>query len=253
MIAIKEETCIGCGRCKAVCPMAVISMVKGKAKPVTEACINCGHCQGICPVDAVVIEGVEENLQTAIQQVSYEDLKNCIKSNRSIRLFQDTLVEEEKILEVLRTLDYSASAKNDQPVQWVVVSGKEKVEEVSKMSMEHLPKNHPLFGYIEAVRNPVTVNAPHLLIAYANEKFEKGHDDCVIKMTLATLLFHSQGIGSCFLGFLDGFIAANPKLQEHLGIEKGCRVYSALGFGYNDKEVYKKIPTRKKANVKIIQ
>lgn len=144
---------------------------------------------------------MEETLRDAKIDVSFTDLQNLIESNRSIRIFKDKEVEKSEIDAILRTLDYSASSKNDQPVKWIVVSGKEQVEEISNLCTKNLPSDHPLQHYIATFRNPITVGAPHLLIPYADESFHKGHDDCVIKLTLASLLMHSKGIGSCFWDF----------------------------------------------------
>ncbi|MBR6718995.1 MAG: 4Fe-4S binding protein [Oscillospiraceae bacterium] len=46
---VSKERCIGCGKCDAVCPMAV---------SVTEQincgeCIRCGKCKAVCPTDAI--------------------------------------------------------------------------------------------------------------------------------------------------------------------------------------------------------
>ncbi len=46
---VDKHKCIGCGKCEAVCPMAV---------KVTEQincgeCIRCGKCKAICPVEAI--------------------------------------------------------------------------------------------------------------------------------------------------------------------------------------------------------
>lgn len=252
MIKIQQDRCVGCGRCKKVCPMAVIAMDGGKAMVSNENCIDCGHCQSICPVGAVVLNGVAETVKPATQPVAYADLQALIESNRSIRIYNDTQVPRSTIEDILRTLDYTASAKNDQPVQWVVVSGKEAVEQVSALCTAKLPAEHPLHAYIQHVRNPITVGATHLLIAYAHKDFDKGHDDCVIKVTQATMLLHSQGIGACFLGFLDGFINGDPELQEHLGIETDHKVYSAIGFGYHGGEVYPNVTVRKQAPIRFI-
>lgn len=249
MIQISNEKCIGCGSCKKVCPMAVISMNEKKAVTVHEDCIDCGHCQGICPVAAITLNHVEETLRDAKKEVSFTDLQNLIESNRSIRIFKDQEVDKSEIATILRTLDYSASAKNEQPVKWIVVSSKANVEKISDLCTKNLPPEHPLHGYIATFPNPITVSAPHLLIAVADESFHKGHDDCVIKLTLASLLMHSKGIGSCFLGFLDDFINNDPAFKETLGLGATDKVYGALGFGYNNNEVYKKIPTRKEADV----
>lgn len=222
---------------------------KNKSVVGESECIDCGHCQGICSVEAITMNDVLETLRDVEKNVSYDDLKNLVESNRSIRIFKDEEVNKSEIEEILRILDYSASAKNEQPVKWIVVSGKEKVQEISDLCTKNLPPEHPLHMYIETFRNPITVSATHLLIAYADEEFHKGHDDCIIKLTLASLLMHSKDVGSCFLGFLDEFINSDPSFKERLGLKSTEKVYGALGFGYNNNEVYKKIPTRKQAEV----
>ena len=55
-LKIDSERCIGCGKCRAVCPQNCIS----KGTPFTvqqEHCLHCGNCHEICPVDAVEKRG----------------------------------------------------------------------------------------------------------------------------------------------------------------------------------------------------
>lgn len=256
MIRILTKKCIGCGKCAKYCPTGIISIWDGKANILNcDNCLECGHCQGVCEFSAIILHDVLEPNAKAKQNVDYEDLKDLIKSNRSIRKFKDCLVEKDKIQDVLRTLDYTASAKNEQPVKWIVVSDKEKVGEVSKLAINYVAENNldpDLLDFIKSVRNPITVDAPHLLIAYADENSIKPYDDCMIKTSMASLLLHSSGIGSCYLGYLADFINSCTELRNYLGLEKSQRVFSAIAFGYNDNEVYTKIPTRKNAPVRFI-
>lgn len=250
MISIKETQCIGCGLCVRVCPVAMLALEEGMPVKVHERCMNCGHCQGVCPQEAIILEGVEEKLGEVRNNLSFADVRDLIQGNRSIRRYDDTLVPQEKIAEVLRVLDYSGSAKNNQLVSWIVLSGKEKIQEFSCLIESLLPPDHEVLQTIAHIRNPITVSAPHLLLAYSNENAVKGYDDCVIKTTLATMLLHSQGIGSCFLGYLVAFVNEYPQLQEYLGLASGETLYSALGFGYHSQEVYTKVPTRLCADIR---
>ncbi len=260
MIQIKKEDCQACGKCKRLCPMGIIAIIEKKAFVEPEGhCIKCGHCQAVCEFNAIVLhENEQENGQEvykAVQNVAFADLSDCIMSNRSIRNYKDTLVDKEAINTILRTLDYTASAKNEQKVKWIVVSTKEKVEEIYQMCLARLRRtapNHPLFKHLEEVRNAVTLDAPHLLIAYAEKESAMPLEDCMIKTSFATLLMHTLGIGSCFLGFLEGFINTNKQLKELLKIAENEKVYAVLGFGYNNNEVYVNVPSRKRAEIRFI-
>lgn len=255
MINIDENKCIGCSKCQKFCPSGLIEIQNKKAIiSNTGACILCGHCQAICPSSAISLLGIDYEDNPAYQNVEYNDIKNLIKSNRSIRRFKENLVEETLIMDILQTLEYTASAKNEQPVKWVLVNGYDNVKEISNISVEYLKQNNLFPGLIEFVknvRNPITVDAPHLLIAYTEANAVKPYDDCMIKMSMATILMHTKKIGSCYLGFLADFINNSTELKEYLNITKSQTVYSVIGFGYSD-EVYSKLPTRKKPTVTII-
>lgn len=45
--------CIGCERCKMVCPQNCISFTNGKAVICQENCLHCGNCFRDCPVQAI--------------------------------------------------------------------------------------------------------------------------------------------------------------------------------------------------------
>ena len=58
---VKQETCIGCGKCEKVCPILAISMEEGengKKKPVIDMdiCLGCGVCANNCPTKAIEME-----------------------------------------------------------------------------------------------------------------------------------------------------------------------------------------------------
>jgi len=51
---IDPETCIGCGRCRDVCPVDAVAGEKKTPHEIDpDTCIRCGSCREVCPVDAV--------------------------------------------------------------------------------------------------------------------------------------------------------------------------------------------------------
>ncbi|ACX72349.1 4Fe-4S ferredoxin iron-sulfur binding domain protein [Methanocaldococcus vulcanius M7] len=55
-IIVKEDKCIGCGKCREVCPTNAITY-NNKLHIVInrEKCVFCGKCKEVCPTNAIVI------------------------------------------------------------------------------------------------------------------------------------------------------------------------------------------------------
>ena len=58
--AIETEKCVGCGKCRKICPVDAIGMTEEngvkKARVVPERCIGCGVCIKHCPTKALQLE-----------------------------------------------------------------------------------------------------------------------------------------------------------------------------------------------------
>ena len=53
---VKKDECIGCEKCKNVCPAKAITMVNGKPKICKKKCITCFCCQEFCPKGAMKVK-----------------------------------------------------------------------------------------------------------------------------------------------------------------------------------------------------
>lgn len=101
MMNVDTNKCIGCTLCMQDCIVSDIEMVDGKAHIKNESCIECGHCIAICPKEAVSdlnydMSKIQEYKKESFH-IDSDRLLNFIKFRRSTRLFQNRDVEEEKL------------------------------------------------------------------------------------------------------------------------------------------------------------
>jgi ferredoxin len=88
--------CVGCGKCKKVCPVLAISMTKnneGKAVAQVdkEVCLGCGVCVRSCPQNAIelvrrevqVITPVNSTHRFVLQAIEKGTLQNLIFDNQA--------------------------------------------------------------------------------------------------------------------------------------------------------------------------
>ncbi|MEG2082841.1 MAG: 4Fe-4S binding protein, partial [Oscillospiraceae bacterium] len=53
---VDKAKCIGCEKCREICPQQVITMEKGRAHIDQKGCIKCFCCHEMCPVKAIEIK-----------------------------------------------------------------------------------------------------------------------------------------------------------------------------------------------------
>lgn len=64
---IREQDCIGCTKCLAVCPTdAIVGANKLLHTVIEEDCIGCERCVPVCPVDCIELLPMRESLDPAL-------------------------------------------------------------------------------------------------------------------------------------------------------------------------------------------
>lgn len=249
MIQISNDSCTGCSKCTIACPCRLIAMQDGKAEGASflpKFCFSCGHCQAVCPTNAIVVNGEQAVGTIPDTGDVYTQLKQLIQSNRSVRKYKNDAIPKDKLMDIIRTLDYTASAKNQQTIQYIMVTNQAKIKEFSDMCVAHLQQTKQYPEVIMSIKNninPITGDAPYLLLAYAKKNSIFPSIDATLKMENARLLMYASGIHSCYLGYCIGFVNGIQTLKEYFGIAKDEELYCAISFGYSD-EPYRNVPAR---------
>lgn len=263
LFTINTQTCNKDGLCAADCSMGVIRFEKGEypvpVEGAGEICINCGHCVAICPNGSLshntcAVEACSPVMDDL--RISSEQCAQLLKSCRTIRTYQDKPVEREVLSEILETARFAPSGHNTQGVEWVVLTNKDEIYELSglvvdwarrmKLYKPDVAASMNLDLLIESWDkdyNAVTRNAPALVVTHGKK------DDPIVpsSSTIAVTYFEpaavSSGLGCCWNGFFSLAAGMHRPLIKALEIPKGNKCFNAMMVGY-PKYHYHRIPQR---------
>ena len=104
----------------------------------------------------------------------------------------------------------------------------------------------------EIGNNVVMGTAPVILLAYGRNNAISPETDVAIAMTTAELYLQSEGIGTCWAGYLKRFCNSIPEIQQLLPeLPDNNSFYGAFMMGYPQHEEYLHVPERvKRADIK---
>jgi nitroreductase/NAD-dependent dihydropyrimidine dehydrogenase PreA subunit len=269
-LTIDLQACTRCGTCVAVCPAGIIAMTGSEEAPAWVAgaprlCIRCGHCVAVCPEAALSLPFMAPGELPAVKPelaVSADQMVQLVRSRRSIRVYRRKPVDPALLTRMIDLARHAPTAKNLQPVRWLVVRERESVQHLAGLVMAWmqglvavadsrffpLPLLKGLAAEWEAGRDRICRNAPHLIVAYGARAFPPAMSGCLIALTTLELAAPAFGLGACWAGYFD--LAANhhAPLVDALALPDGHQSYGALMIGY-PKFGYPRMPLRNPADV----
>ncbi|MGE5373032.1 MAG: nitroreductase family protein [Solirubrobacterales bacterium] len=258
MIVIESEKCKRDGICAQECPLSLISWSKGEMPEMVQdadnRCVACGHCLAVCPQQALSLEGMpvidcqhvnKKELPTADQ------VEHFMKTRRSIRIYQKKNVSREMVERLLGIAGYAPSVHNSQPVSWLVVDDREKIQRLNHYVVEwmsmvmaqnsEMAKALHFDQIIEAAErgeDRVSREAPCMVMAYAPADSPVGPAACLIAATYLELAAYGLGLGACWAGYFNVAAGGYPPMEAELGLPEGQKVFASMMIGYPKLQYY---------------
>jgi nitroreductase/NAD-dependent dihydropyrimidine dehydrogenase PreA subunit len=253
MVTIDLEKCIGCLNCVLVCPFNVLNVEEEKpAVGEDNLCIKCLHCAAACPQNAIRLgefEGILPEEMPELPENSQQLIEGYLMTRRSYRHFKPEPVPRDILKNALRVSAWAPSAKNQHPAKWIVINDENKIKTMMDHILTYVREtgvSPEIVKLYELGHNVVMGNARTLLLAYARTTAINPPVDTALALYHADLVLQSQGIGTCWAGYLTRMCNQVPALRDILRLPEDCQFYGALMIGYPEKEKYIHIPNRHK-------
>lgn len=269
LFSVDPAKCKRDGLCAAVCPVSLILAPQGDGLPTpipegVEFCINCGHCAAVCPHGALELATMPlaamNKLERALE-VSPEQADQFLASRRSVRNFKSTMLDRDILQQMLEVAAFAPSGHNTQPVAWLVISGRDKLDPLAKLVIQWMQglvaAGHPLAGqyHMDRVimrwnqgREVILRGAPVLAVAHAPKDERTSSASCTIALTYLELIAHGHGLGACWAGFFNAAANFYPPMQQALALPEGHATFGAMMLGQPN-ERYWRLPVRKTPDV----
>ncbi|MFH1481018.1 MAG: nitroreductase family protein [Pseudomonadota bacterium] len=269
LFVVDEEKCKRDGICAAVCPMKIIQLKNEKATPTPtedadETCINCGHCVAVCPHGAFSLKTMSPEHCPPIRKewaLAPEKVENFLRSRRSIRNYEEKIVDREVIAKLIDIARFAPSGHNIQPVKWLVIYDSKEVSRLSGLVidwMRHLLKEkHPVSKALhmdnavthwEAGTDMILRSAPHIIVTHAPKEERTAPLAGTIALCYLELAAPSFALGTCWAGYFYTAALMWPPLKQSLNLPEGDICLGAMILGY-PKYRYHRLPLREEARI----
>ena len=273
-ITIDPETCKKDGLCARVCPARQFEW-KERERPVLakeDRCVLCGQCMAICPsgsirhsrLDITRFERIEDR-----HPVDPEAFMHFLGQRRSVRSFKKDPVPRETLEKVVGCIGLAPTGAFGGP-GWVrravIVTGDENLAKVRDMTAEYirkmlgmldgifvkaaarfnaeargglatLPDVRMRVAELEAGRDPILYGAPAAVFLHSPKDTSTPQEDNDAAVMYILMAAHAHGLGACWNGYLQhaaagDFFKGFTKLAAFLGIPEGNRVCAAAIIGW---------------------
>lgn len=151
------------------------------------------------------------------------DLNDAIMARRSVREYTAEPVDEPTIRRLIDAAVHAPNAVNQQPWTFTVVRDQSVLDRVSSAAKAHMQANMP--AGVHSARFPmlgdpsfhIFYHAPVLILISAVAAGPWIVEDCALAAENLMLAARAAGLGSCWIGFAQGYLNT-PEGKQALGL-----------------------------------
>lgn len=248
---IEKSKCAQCKLCVDECPVLIISrkteypeIIKDKE----QNCMKCQHCFAVCPTGAISIMGAEaeNSIDARAELPDSVQIENLMQLRRSVRKYKRDELDKNLIHRLATKALYAPTAKNENAVQFTIIDNLEQMDTVRELVYEHIDKKAsdrllaPKFDFMKNFAklwkdkgiDIIFRNAPHFILASAPQNGTEPQVDSVIALTYFDLLANSKGLGTLWNGFAKCvFEDIAPELKKQMNIPENHGIFMTMVFG----------------------
>lgn len=248
-LIVDPDRCTQCGQCAEDCPVGVLEADGGPPRVLPHrenACIGCQHCLAVCPAAALSVFGLNPDHSPEVRPVSPEMVENLMRGRRSVRRYKKEAVPREIVDRLVSVVMYAPSGKNRRQVSFTLVDDPHVMDVVRSRTYEcirkaarenRLPEKMGFFArFADAWAkggDPIFQHAPHMVIASEAVENPSAEANPFIALTYFELMAASLGLGTLWCGFARWALCdVAPETLRLLGIPENHRSMYVMLFGY---------------------
>ncbi len=246
---VDTEKCTQCGECARDCLYGIIGMDDHPfiREDKEDKCIRCQHCLAVCKPGAISIFGLNPADSAPLDGglPDPERMETLIMGRRSVRRYKKAGADPALIRHLLEVVSHAPTAVNQQKTRLTVVDDPEAMDRFRERATtaalkviregrlpDGMERIADFLRGCESGEDVIFRNAPHLLVASAPSDTLAPMADCHIAMSYFELLANSHGLGTVWDGIAKAVITAiAPELQGVLGIPDDHQIICVMAFG----------------------
>jgi len=166
------------------------------------------------------------------------DINEAISGRRSVREYTSQPVDEKIIRRLIDSAVLAPSAVNQQPWAFTVMRDQALLEQISRAAKTYMLPNIPPGAHADRFKTMmidpnfhIFYHAPVLILIAATSPGPWIVEDCALAAENLMLAAYAAALGSCWIGFAQGFLNT-PAGKSMAGLPEACTPVAPIIVGH---------------------